>query len=153
MGKMISLAETRQLIPQAAEWFSKIWGLPTEAYLDSMGEMSAEKAVPRWYVYMEEDEIAGGLGIIENDFHERKDLTPNLCAIYVVPKHRGRGIAGRLLARVCEDMHEVGVDTLYLVTDHTTFYERYGWKYLCDTREHGGGMARVYVHEYKDTGR
>ena len=104
-------------------------------------------------VYMEEDEIAGGLGIIENDFHERKDLTPNLCAIYVVPKHRGRGIAGRLLARVCEDMHDVGVDTLYLVTDHTTFYERYGWKYLCDTREHGGGMARVYVHEYKDTGR
>ena len=24
-----------------------------------------------------------------------------------------------------------GVDTLYLITDHNNFYERYGWKFLC----------------------
>lgn len=24
-----------------------------------------------------------------------------------------------------------GIETLYLVTDHETFYERYGWEFFC----------------------
>ena len=36
-----------------------------------------------------------------------------------------------MLRAVCEDMSALGIDTLYLLTDHTGFYERYGWKFLC----------------------
>ena len=41
-----------------------------------------ESVVPLWYVAMEEARIIGGLGVIENDFHDRKDLAPNVCAAY-----------------------------------------------------------------------
>ena len=89
----------------------------------------------------------GGLGVIENDFHDRKDLTPNVCAVYVEPEHRCKGIAGRLLAYVCGDMESFGVDTLYLITDHTGFYERYGWTFLCMVQGDGEPeMSRMYVH-------
>ena len=44
------------------------------------------------------------------------------------------------------EMKENGIDTLYLITDHTSFYERYGWEYLCTVNEEGGGTARMYVH-------
>lgn len=57
----------------------------------------------------------------------------------------GRGIAGRLLDFVCADMKENGIDTLYLLTDHTSFYERYGWNFYC-TIEDNGNTSRVYVH-------
>ena len=60
--------------------------------------------------------------------------------------HRGHGIAGALLGHVCRDMQARGADTLYLVTDHTSFYERYGWEYLCDTECDGGEVSRVYIH-------
>ena len=39
----------------------------------------------------------GGAGVIENDFHDRKDLTPNVCAVYVEEHCRCQGIAGKLL--------------------------------------------------------
>ena len=80
---------------------------------------------------MEDDRIIGGLGVIENDFHDRKDLAPNVCAVYTEADRRCRGIAGALLNYVCADMKKKGIDTLYLITDHTSFYERYGWEFFC----------------------
>ena len=79
--------------------------------------------------------LANGVGVIDNDFHRRKDLTPNVCALYVEAAWRGRGIAGQLLERVCRDMRRHGCGVLYLVTDHTSFYERYGWHFLCMVQE------------------
>ena len=91
--------------------------------------------------------IIAGLGVIENDFHERKDLTPNVCAVYTEEDCRGRGVAGALLRHVCADMKKHGIDTLYLVTDHTSFYERYGWNFLCMVQQSdASGMVRMYVH-------
>ena len=53
---------------------------------------------------VEEDRIIGGLGVIENDFHDRKDLSPNVCAVYTEENKRCQGIAGSLLDFVCDDM-------------------------------------------------
>jgi len=40
-----------------------------------------------------------------------------------------------------------GIDTLYLVTDHTSFYGRYGWEFLCMVQGDGEpGMTRMYIH-------
>ena len=74
--------------------------------------------------------LGAGAGVIANDFHDRKDLTPNLCALFVEPPWRGRGTAGRLLDFIRRDLGAMGIPRLYLVTDHTAFYERYGWTFL-----------------------
>ena len=47
---------------------------------------------------------------------------------------------------VCDDMAAMGVDTLYLLTDHTGFYERYGWEFFCLARGNDGALSRLYVH-------
>ncbi|MDE7095482.1 MAG: GNAT family N-acetyltransferase, partial [Anaeroplasmataceae bacterium] len=114
-----------------AKWFSEKWGIPMEAYLNSMHSMKQNQPIPQWYIAYDKDEIVGGLGVIENDFHPRKDLTPNVCAVYVEEKYRNQGIAGKLLDFVVEDMKALGIDKLYLLTNHTSFYERYGWNFLC----------------------
>ena len=47
-----------------------------------------------------------------------------------------------------EDQREKGVSPIYLVTDHTDFYERYGWEFLCMAQGDGEEeMTRVYVHK------
>lgn len=145
--KVIRLVDRPELKECAAQWFHGKWGIPLEAYAESMAACLAMKsAVPQWYLAMEEDQIIGGLGVIENDFHDRKDLSPNVCAVYTEEAKRGRGVAGALLDMVCTDMKERGIDTLYLVTDHTSFYERYGWEFLCMVQGDGEPqMSRMYM--------
>ena len=97
---------------------------------------------------MEGERIVGGMGVIENDFHDRKDLAPNVCAVYTEPDCRGQGIARKLLAFVCADMKEKGIDTLYLLTDHTSLYERYGWEFFCMAQGDGEEKpSRIYRHQ------
>lgn len=141
----------------AAAWFHSRWGVPEASYLDSMGDsLAGTGPVPQWYVALDEEtgEIAGGAGVIENDFHRRRDLRPNLCALYVGERYRRRGLAGALLRRICVDMARQGVDILYLVTEHTSFYERYGWEFLGMVQEEGGpAELRMYVHRECSTER
>lgn len=145
---LLKLREHPELAGAAARWFHSMWGIPLAAYEESISAcVKGGQPVPQWYLVMESGGIVGGLGVIENDFHDRKDLTPNVCAVYVEPEHRCKGIAGRLLAYVCRDMESFGVDTLYLITDHTGFYERYGWTFLCMVQGDGEPeMSRMYVH-------
>lgn len=147
--KALASVNASEVIDAAAEWFHQKWGIPKEAYVESMEECLANAtAVPQWYVVMDSDKIIGGLGVIENDFHDRKDLAPNVCAVYVEEDYRKQGIAGEMLHFVCEDMKARGIDTLYLVTDHTSFYERYGWEFLCMVQGDGEEeMTRMYVHK------
>lgn len=96
---------------------------------------------------MEDNRIIGGVGVIENDFHNRKDLAPNVCALYTEEDKRCNGIAGALLNYVCTDMGNKGIDTLYLITDHTSFYERYNWKFFCMVQGDGeADLTRMYIH-------
>ena len=102
--RMESISGRPELLDPAAEWFHEKWGIPLAAYRESMEESLSGCAVPQWYAALEDGEIVGGVGVIENDFHDRKDLRPNVCAVYVEPEHRCRGLAGALLDRVCRDM-------------------------------------------------
>lgn len=141
-----NIAGRPELLDGAAEWFHARWGVPLEAYRESMEAGLSGCAVPRWYVALEDSKIIGGLGVIENDFHDRKDLHPNVCAVYVEPEHRCQGLAGALLGRVCGDMKDLGFEKLYLLTDHTSFYERYGWEFLCMAQGDGEAeLSRMYV--------
>lgn len=146
--QIVSLADHPERKQQMAQWFHQRWGAPLEAYLESMEEcLLGGCAYPQWYTAVEDGRIIGGLGVIHNDFHDRKDLFPNVCAVYTEPDCRGRGIAGALLNHVCGDMHRRGIDTLYLLTDHDSFYERYGWQFLCMAQGDGEEQpSRLYVH-------
>lgn len=143
--RIINLHECPGLRCRAAEWFCRKWGIPMDEYLSSIDECIAGRGdIPQWYLVMADNEIIGGAGVIDNDFHKRRDLWPNVCALYVEEKCRNRGIAGRLLEHVCRDMAARHVMTLYLVTDHTAFYERYGWEFMCMVQGDDGNMIRMY---------
>lgn len=143
----IKLRERPELMQTAAEWFHGKWGVPTDAYLQCMNAYLSGETEYGWYLCLCGEKIVGGLGVIQNDFHDRKDLAPNVCAVYTEDEHRGHGIAGRLLNLVVEDMKDKGITPIYLVTDHTNFYERYGWEFLCMVQGDGEpNMTRMYVH-------
>ena len=156
---IISLHANPEWRIPAARWFQEKWEIPLEEYLTSINEsIKGTVAVPQWYIVIEGQQIIAGAGVIENDFHDRKDLTPNICALYVEPERRCRGIAGHLLEHICKNMAVKGISTLYLITEHTSFYERYGWEYLCMVKGDDGEQMRMYkkspkAHTKTDTSR
>ena len=146
--EILSVEKNPELLPAAAKWFHSKWGVPTEAYLECMEAYLSGDTEYGWYLCLDGESIVGGLGVIENDFHDRKDLAPNVCAVYTEKEYRGQGIAGKLLNLVVEDQRAKGISPIYLVTDHTDFYERYGWEFLCMAQGDGEEeMTRVYVHK------
>lgn len=82
--------------------------------------------------------MIGGLGVIANDFHRRTDLTPNICAVHVEPRARGRGVARALIDRAC------------LITGHDCFYGHSGWKFYGMAEENDGGWIRMCVRRLNE---
>lgn len=78
---MIVLSRYPEWMEKAAAWFHEKWGIPKETYLKSMEESLNGKTIPQWYIVVDRKQIVAGIGVIENDFHERKDLAPNVCAV------------------------------------------------------------------------
>ena len=147
MYKYIDLRDYPALKERAASWFSDKWGVPVQAYLECMDAYLNKETEYGWYLCLDEEKIVGGLGVIQNDFHNRKDLFPNVCAVYVEEEYRKQGIAGHLLNLVVSEMRLKGISPLYLVTDHVGFYERYGWEYLTTVQGDGEeNMSRMYIH-------
>ena len=145
--RYITLREQSARMDMAAEWFHSKWGVPKQAYLECMEAYLQGNTELGWYLCLEGERIVGGLGVIENDFHDRPDLTPNVCAVYTEESHRCQGIAGALLNMAVADLRGKGISPAYLVTDHTGFYERYGWEFFCMVQGDGEpDMTRMYIH-------
>ena len=144
--KIITLREQPEIKDAAAQWFSSKWGVPKEAYLECMEDYLSEKTEYGWYLCLDGDKIIGGMGVIENDVHERKDLAPNVCAVYTEPDYRGKGIAGRLLDFTVDEMKSKHITPIYLITDHVGFYERYGWEFYCVVQGSDHEPSRMYIH-------
>lgn len=143
---IIKLSDRPELAEKAALWFSSKWGVSKEAYLESIqSSIENKNCIPIWYTALDKnDEIIAGAGVIENDFHDRKDLSPNLCALFVEEPYRKQNIARHILDFARQDLKKMGFENLYLVTDHTQFYEKCGWEFLVMVRDDNGAFERMY---------
>ena len=145
--RYFTLREKPELAETAADWFHGKWNVPKAAYLECMDAYLRGETEYGWYLCLCGENIVGGMGVIENDFHNRPDLSPNVCAVYTEEKHRRKGIAGTLLNTVVADLKSRGISPVYLLTDHTGFYERYGWEFFCMVQGNGEPeMSRMYIH-------
>ena len=146
--KYVTLRECPEIKDAAAQWFNSKWGVPTQAYLDCMKAYLSGQTEHGWYLCLDGQKIVAGLGVIENDFHNRPDLSPNICAVYTEQDYRKQGIAGELLNMAVEDLKSKDIRPVYLLTDHQGFYERYGWEFLCMAQGDGEPqMSRMYIHK------
>lgn len=67
----VTLRERPELMHIAAQWFHSKWGVPVEAYLACMEDYLSGRTELGWYLCLDGDVPVAGLGVIENDFHDR----------------------------------------------------------------------------------
>ena len=145
--KYVTLRDIANKKNEVAHWFHDKWKVPIEKYLACMEQYLNKETEYGWYLCLDGDKIVAGMGVIANDFHDRVDLTPNVCAVYTDEKYRNKGIAGKLLNMVIDDMKSKKISPIYLVTNHEGFYEKYGWEFMCLVQCDGEKeKSRIYVH-------
>ena len=106
--------------------------------------LTASGPLPQWYALEDAGRLAGCAGLITNDFISRGDLWPWLCALYVEPFSRGHGYAALLMEAAARDARAAGFGHLYLCTDHSGYYERYGFTCLGRGYHPWGESSRIY---------
>lgn len=141
-----SIRQIPEYRERAIDWFASKWGIDRKEYEKSFDDcLNQNEALPQWYVLLDEaGEIVGGCGLIQNDFVDRIDLFPYLCALFIEPRARGRALGAALLEHARKEGSRLGFQKLYLCTDHTSYYERYGWHMIGTGRNTGGGTSRIY---------
>ena len=87
--------------------------------------------------------LVGSAALVKHGMKQRPELSPWLAAVYVKPERRRSGIASVLISRVEREAMALGVETLYLFTEHQeTFYARRGWN-LMEQVDYVGTPASV----------
>jgi predicted N-acetyltransferase YhbS len=128
-----------QLIPGLLEHWNYVFPLQTVA--DRAAKFRAHlnhDELPIAWVAHEGDQALGTAALRKFDLEGREDLGPWLGGVFVLPNHRGRGIASELCRIVEGKAHDQGVSRLYLCTHgRESLYERLGWTTLEHTMWHG----------------
>ncbi len=143
--KIINVRDCPGLADRAADYFSSKWPVPRETYCESISDsLTTAKPLPRWYLMMKNDEIIGSFGLIQNDFIDRTDLFPWICAVYIEESERGKALGSKLLERAVIEAALLGFEHVYLVTDHVGYYEKYGFDFIGMGNCDDGSKGRIY---------
>ena len=94
---LVPLRDRPDMLPRAAAWFHQKWSVPLKPIGRAWRNAYWEKSSAPVVSCPEGDRIVGGMGVIENDFHDRKDLAPTCAPSIREEDRRCQGIAGALL--------------------------------------------------------
>ena len=144
--RIISIKSDPRFSERGIDWFASKFGIDRKENEKSFDDcINKNEKLPQWYLMIDEDEnIVGGCGLIQNDFVDRTDLFPYLCALFVEEKARGNALGSKLLEHARIEGGKLGFDKLYLCTDHTSYYEKYEWKYIGIGCHDWGDTSRIY---------
>ena len=80
----------------------------------------------------------------ERDDIQPTDLTPWVGFVYTFPQYRGNRYAGLLFEEVERLAKAKGIPAVYLSTNHTGLYEKYGFTFLTQMLNMDGEPSRRY---------
>ncbi|MBQ2066089.1 MAG: GNAT family N-acetyltransferase [Clostridiales bacterium] len=96
----------------------------------------------------EGDELISFCTLAEKDEIQPTDLKPWMGFIYTFPEYRGHRYLGKLFEAAGDIAKEEGFTRVYISTDHTGLYEKYGCEFTGEMQSIYGENCRVYVKDY-----
>ena len=96
------------------------------------------------------DELVSYCTYAEKDDIRPTELTPWVGFVYTFPERRGRRYAGRLFAEVERLAKEGGTAAVYLSTNRTGLYEKYGFTFLTMMTDMDGNPSRIYIKRMEE---
>ncbi len=94
--------------------------------------------------------IVGMGAIAKTDYYPLPEIFPWVSCLFVSEDYRGRRISQKLIDHANSYAKALGFERTYIPSEHVGLYEKYGYRYLKDIVNYGGGTDRLYVKELKE---
>jgi GNAT superfamily N-acetyltransferase len=141
------LADRPEFVPTLAEWHFREW-----AYLrpgDSVAnrirllhERSGRHELPVTFVASSGAELLGSGMLIHHEMDTRRQYTPWLAGVFVIPAERQRGVGRALTQHVISEAAARSFLTLYLFTPNAeAFFCHLNWSIVERTRYRGAHVT------------
>lgn len=105
-------------------------------------ELAGEGA--RVLMLVEGEELISFCTLAKMDDIQPTDLSPWIGWIYTFPAHRGKRLAGKLIANAEKLAKNDGASYAHISTNHVGLYEKYGYEFLSVMKDVEGEDSRVY---------
>lgn len=128
------------------QWCQLLPGWSAAAALEELSSHTRRRAIPTTLVALDGADLLGSVSLLAVDHESLAHLSPWLASLFVVPGHRGKGVARLLIDRLVDEASALGVKRLYAYTpEHEAMYVRLGWSVLGRVALPVGEATVVYV--------
>ena len=101
----------------------------------------------KMFAAVKDGKIIGMTSLLKTDYYPLPEIFPWVSCVFVEKEFRGDRISGKLIDAANRYAKEQGFTKTYIPTEYTGLYERYGYTYVKDIVNYGGGTDRLYVKE------
>ena len=96
------------------------------------------------FVALDEDKIVGHASILKTDYYPLPEIFPWISTVFVTEEYRGMKISGLMIDFINKYAKALGFDKTYILSEHFGIYEKYGYKYIKDIVNYGGGTDHLF---------
>ncbi|MCR5799618.1 MAG: GNAT family N-acetyltransferase [Lachnospiraceae bacterium] len=99
------------------------------------------------FVAKADGKIVGMTSVMKEDYYPRPELMPWISSVFVSENYRGLRVSGKLIDYANEYLRGLGFTQSYIPSEHVGLYERYGYHYINDIVNYGGGTDHLFAKE------
>ena len=95
-------------------------------------------------------QVVGMVSLFKTDYYPLPEIFPWVSSLFVTEEWRGRRLSQMLVDHANAYAKGLGFERTYIPSEHVGLYEKYGYRYVKEIVNYGGGTDRLYVKELKD---
>lgn len=100
-------------------------------------------------ILAEDERIVSFCTLKQKDCVNDDALFPWIGFVFTAPGYRGNRYSGKLIEYACGKAKDQGFENVYIATDHTGLYEKYGFTYMESRVDIYDEICRIYVRKLK----
>lgn len=101
------------------------------------------------YLLTDNDKLVSFAVLAEQDEIDAPELSPWIGFVYTFPAYRGNHFAGELINHICNILKSDRITGVYISTQETGLYEKYGFTFLKMMKNRESKLTKVYTKDLR----
>lgn len=145
--QIVSLIEKPELADEVIVYANQNWSPVSKYFAQVVHQvLTCCGSLPQCFILLKSGQIIGFYSLLEQDFVERKGLSPWIATIFIDEKERGKRLCKEILVHGRTIAGDLGFDKVYLSTNHIQLYEKYGFEEIGLDMFVWGRPTKIYEH-------
>ncbi|MBN1499141.1 MAG: GNAT family N-acetyltransferase [Spirochaetes bacterium] len=153
------LKEVPFTAPVLAHWAYKTWylksGIDFKIVMSDYAKRDNTDSLPMTIVAVIRNSFPVGMvSLKKTDLQTRREFTPWLSALYVMPEFRNNGIAENLINYLLNFCKKSGINRVHLFIDKNNedylqnYYLKRGWNFFLQEDDHNGDAVKILSYDF-----